>query len=120
MCTDKVFSLPTVPLVDSDAILKDTLLGMADAGYAMEQVAREFAYFQQLDLYVERKRHVRTERWLQVCNMCLAATVQKLSLWNCKQPDLCQPATVSLTLAGMPEVIDIFALAPWHLLRSDL
>ncbi|MFM7981804.1 MAG: hypothetical protein ACKPKO_21050, partial [Candidatus Fonsibacter sp.] len=93
---------------------------MADDGYAMEQVAREFAYFQYRDLYVERKRHVRAERWLQVCKRCLVATMQTISLGNCNHPDPCQPATVSLTPAGVPEVIDIFVLALWPLLRTAL
>ena len=81
--TDNDFSLPIVPLANMDAILQDTL-GIAVAGRAMEQVAQESAYFQHLDLYVDRKRHVGTERWLQVCTMCFVATVQHLSLWNCK------------------------------------
>ena len=54
MCTDKVRSLPTISLVDISAILKYTSLGMADYGYAMEQVAREFAYVQPMDLDVGR------------------------------------------------------------------
>ena len=39
MHTDKIFSLPTVPWANMDAILQDTL-GIAVAGRAMEEVAQ--------------------------------------------------------------------------------
>ena len=75
MRTDKVFSLPIVPLANMAAILPDTL-GIALAGRSTEQVAHDLAYIQPLDLHVDRTRHVRTERWLRVRNMYLVASLQ--------------------------------------------
>ena len=62
---DKVFSLRMLPLAGMEANMQGRP-AIAAAARALEQATTEFACVRPLDLHVERKRHGRTERWLQV------------------------------------------------------
>ena len=113
----RVFSLAIVSL----AIMEANAQGrpaIAAAARTLEQSTTEFACAQPLDLHVERKRHVRAERWLQVRRMGFVASVQHVLLWQGGRPHPDQP--INVTPMGIPDIIDIFALAPWQLLRTAL
>ena len=114
--SDKMYTLPRDIADISDASMLSN--AQASIGKEQERRSKHFLCFQIIDPHVATKRHLLTERWMEVRSMQLACTVQRYTLWQCDRPD--PTKAVSVCIDGFPDVIDVMALAPWAALRVTL